>query len=235
MANLSFKQGDLSNISNTDISNGVVYFSKDNTSGHSNHGYIFYDSGSNRLPINGSGYYIAPDKKEPSKKSMFIENNLFNYGAGAFIGVGYNNKDLWLHKSSTSGNPNRGLWSPLWGGTEEEPTDNGTWVLRVGKHSDSSTDPAEYLYLGSPKYINENGVVSNIYTIRPGAKDSYSLGDSSYKWADVYTLNITSNTGTFSSTLNVSGKTTLSGGMETTSGIIVIDKSDTENNTGINC
>ena len=185
MANLSFKQGDLSNISNTDISNGVVYFSKDDTSGHSAHGYIFYDDEIDRIPINGSGYYIAPEKKDSSKKSMFIEDNLFNFKAGATIGVGCNDYQLWFHRSSNTSNSNRGLWSPL---ILNEGEDKGSWVLRVGKNISNPSIPtepeAEFLYLSSPDYRNSTGVHSNTYTVRPNGKNTYHLGDADCPWLD---------------------------------------------------
>lgn len=185
MANLSFKQGDLSNISNNAISDGAVYFCKDNTEGHSAHGYIFYDVGSknvDRLPINGAGYYIALDKKTNSIKNMYIENNLFNEGAGAYIGVGYGEKDIWLHRSSSSSSSNRGLWCPLYGNTDSNVS--GAWILRLG--AGIGDDIGEYTYIGSPPYVGNDGKSTNNRTIRPMTNSGYSLGDSSFPWATAH-------------------------------------------------
>ena len=88
---------------------------------------MFYDEDI-RIPVNGAGYYMVPDAFDSSKKNIFIENKLYNLQAGAVIGVGYNNKELWLHRSSSSTSANRGLWSPLFSASDA----TGAWILKLG-------------------------------------------------------------------------------------------------------
>ena len=177
MTNLSFKHGELSNLNSVENNSGTIYFAKDTDTSHSTHGYLFYDD-DNRIPINGAGYYIAPDTKDNTKKNIFIENSLFNIKHGAILGVGCDDYEIWLHKSSNTTSSNRGLWSPL----IKDGEDVGSWILRIGGDNTNG----HYTYLGSPSYYNDENTKVNTYGIRPMLNNKYSFGDTDFVWATAH-------------------------------------------------